>query len=98
VSFHEPYFPSYAREDLPGLFAEAGLEPVSPNRCFCQSSWCATSRGVLPGLTCSGLTRAPMGPRVERDLHDTAESHPRNVASAARGAGVEGVVHGGLLW
>jgi ubiquinone/menaquinone biosynthesis C-methylase UbiE len=34
VSFHEPYFPSYAREDLFELFAAAGLEPVSSEPVF----------------------------------------------------------------
>jgi ubiquinone/menaquinone biosynthesis C-methylase UbiE len=34
VSFHEPYYPSYTREDLPGLFAAAGLEPVSSEPVF----------------------------------------------------------------
>jgi ubiquinone/menaquinone biosynthesis C-methylase UbiE len=34
VSFHEPYYPTYTREDLPALFAEAGLEPVSAEPVF----------------------------------------------------------------
>jgi ubiquinone/menaquinone biosynthesis C-methylase UbiE len=34
VSFHEPYYPTYTREDLPALFAEAGLEPVSTEPVF----------------------------------------------------------------
>jgi ubiquinone/menaquinone biosynthesis C-methylase UbiE len=34
VSFHEPYFPTYTREDLPALFAAAGLDPVSTEPVF----------------------------------------------------------------
>jgi len=34
VSFHEPFFASYTREDLPALFAAAGLEPVSSEPVF----------------------------------------------------------------
>jgi len=34
VSFHEPYYPTYTREDLPALFAEAGLVPVSAEPVF----------------------------------------------------------------
>jgi ubiquinone/menaquinone biosynthesis C-methylase UbiE len=34
VSFHEPYYPTYTREDLPALFAETGLEPVSAEPVF----------------------------------------------------------------
>lgn len=29
LNFHEPYYPSYTREDLSALFADAGLVPVS---------------------------------------------------------------------
>jgi ubiquinone/menaquinone biosynthesis C-methylase UbiE len=34
VSFHEPFFASYTREDLLALFAGAGLEPVSSEPVF----------------------------------------------------------------
>ena len=34
VSFHEPYYPTYTREDLPALFAAEGLEPVSAEPVF----------------------------------------------------------------
>lgn len=34
VSFHEPYYPTYTREDLPGLFGAAGLTPVSAEPVF----------------------------------------------------------------
>ena len=34
VSFHEPYYPTYTREDLPALFTAAGLEPVSSEPVF----------------------------------------------------------------
>ena len=34
VSFHEPYYPTYTREDLAGLFAAAGLAPVSAEPVF----------------------------------------------------------------
>lgn len=34
VSFHEPFFASYTRDDLPALFAAAGLEPVSSEPVF----------------------------------------------------------------
>ena len=34
VAFHEPYYESYTREDLFGLFAAQGLEPVSAEPVF----------------------------------------------------------------
>ena len=34
VSFHEPYYPTYTREDLPALFAAQGLTPVSAEPVF----------------------------------------------------------------
>jgi len=32
--FHEPFYESYTREDLPALFGEVGLEPVSSDSVF----------------------------------------------------------------
>lgn len=34
LAFHEPYYADYIRQDLPALFAEAGLEPLSSERAF----------------------------------------------------------------
>jgi ubiquinone/menaquinone biosynthesis C-methylase UbiE len=34
IGFHEPYYPGYLREDLPNLFAQAGLEVISTEPIF----------------------------------------------------------------
>ena len=34
INFHEPYYASYTREDLPAIFAEAGLETVQAEPVF----------------------------------------------------------------
>ena len=48
VSFHEPYFPTYTREDLPGLFAAAGLQPVSAEPVFLSKLVVCDKLGRFP--------------------------------------------------
>ncbi|MBL8543682.1 MAG: class I SAM-dependent methyltransferase [Hyphomonadaceae bacterium] len=39
VGFHEPYFASYLKEDIPALFASAGLELVHSEAAFLTRVW-----------------------------------------------------------
>ena len=39
INFHEPYYASYIRDDIDGLFAKTGFEPMERGRAFFSTLW-----------------------------------------------------------
>jgi ubiquinone/menaquinone biosynthesis C-methylase UbiE len=50
VNFHEPYYPSYLREDLETIFAEAGLERIETEPVFLSKLVTARKPAADPGI------------------------------------------------